>query len=282
MINCPDNCEKKHVKVKNINYVDIYDCLICNHRLAEIDKSTEHLKENYDDAYFFEGGVGGYPNYYMESELLHSRGKRYSLILKKLGIKNGKILDVGAAAGFILKGFIDDGWQGEGIEPNKTMVDFANVNMGVKVSQSSLEEFESDEKFDCISLIQVIAHFYDLEKAILKLNSLIKDGGYLLIETWNRNSITARIFGWKWHEYSPPTVIHWFTRKDLVTYLENAGFKLIKKGRLMKKINSGHAKTLILEKISNKLLRKLIKFIPEKINLIYPSEDLFYIILKKI
>ena len=130
-------------------------------------------------------------------------------------------------------------------------------------------------------MIQVIAHFYDLEKAILKVSSMLKENGHLLIETWNRDSITARLFGWKWHEYSPPTVIHWFTKKDLIRYLEQAGFKLIKRGRMLKKICAAHAKSLILEKTSNKFLRKIVNLIPGKFNFIYPSEDLFYLILKK-
>ena len=123
MINCSENCKEKHIFKKKMNNCDIYDCPICNHRLVHIEKSPEHAKKNYDDAYFFEGGVGGYPDYYKESELLSERGVRYAKLLKKRGIKEGKVFDVGAAAGFILKGFVEQGWQGEGIEPNKTMVD---------------------------------------------------------------------------------------------------------------------------------------------------------------
>jgi SAM-dependent methyltransferase len=281
MINCPENCNKHHKFRIKINDYDIYDCLICNHRFAYIDKNEGHTTVNYTDSYFFEGGTGGYPDYYRESEILYRRGQKYAKILSKNHVKPGRILDVGAAAGFVLKGFIDQGWTGEGIEPNKTMVEYANNELGVNVTQSSLEHFETKENFDCISLIQVIAHFYDLEKALFKITSLLKKDGYLLIETWNRDSITAKIFGWKWHEYSPPTVIHWFTRIDLIRYLENSGFRLVKKGRLLKKINSGHAKSLILEKVSNKILKKILNLIPNRINIIYPSEDLFYLLLQK-
>jgi SAM-dependent methyltransferase len=277
----PMNCDEKQIKVNSINGCEIYDCTVCGHRYADIERHPEHVNANYDDKYFFEGGAGGYPDYYKESELLYKRGQKYAKILEKNQVKNGKILDVGAAAGFILKGFISQGWQGEGIEPNKTMVEYANNNLGVKVIQSSLEEYNTDEKFDCVSMIQVIAHFYDMENVMQKLLTLLNDNGYLLIETWNRKSITARIFGLNWHEYSPPTVIHWFSRKGLIKYLENAGFKLIKKGRVLKKINSGHAKSLILEKVSNKFLRKMINLIPGKLNFIYPSEDLFYLLLQK-
>jgi hypothetical protein len=42
---------------------------------------------------------------------------------KKSRDKNGKILDIGADAGSILEGFVDEGWDGIGIEPNKAVVD---------------------------------------------------------------------------------------------------------------------------------------------------------------
>ena len=281
MINCPEDCNKYHTKVKNLNGFDIYDCSICDHRFAKIDKVPQHVIRNYGDAYFLEGKNGGYPNYLAESDILIQRGQKYSNILKKQNIKEGKLLDVGAAAGFILKGFISEGWEGEGIEPNKTMAKYAKTQLGLNVSQSSLEEFESENKFDCITLIQVAAHFYDLDLVVKKLNNLLNDGKYLLIETWNRNSITAKFMGWNWHEYSPPTVIHWFSIDSLVKIFQQNNFTLIKKGRLLKKINVEHALSLLSEKFNSAIIRKMAKLIPNKLNVLYPSEDLFYIILKK-
>jgi len=241
----------------------------------------QHVLDNYKDSYFFDGGTGGYPNYLLESDLLFQHGKKYARILKKAGIRVGNLLDIGSAAGFILKGFNSEGWNGVGIEPNETMVKYAQNELGLKVNHSSLEEYESEEKFDCITLIQVIAHFYDFDKVIKKLNSLLKKDGYLLIETWNRDSLTAKLMGWKWHEYSPPTVVHWFSIKSLTEMFRQNNYELVKKGRLLKKINAKHAKTLLSEKIESNYFKKLLKIIPDKVNFIYPSEDLFYLILKK-
>jgi 2-polyprenyl-3-methyl-5-hydroxy-6-metoxy-1,4-benzoquinol methylase len=281
MLNCPQNCNRQHQIIKRVNGIDIYECKICSHRFIKIEDCKKHIEENYDDKYFFSGRTGGYPNYYDESGLLYNRGRKYAQILKKEGIKVGKLLDVGAAAGFILKGFIHEGWDGIGIEPNRTMVNYANNQLKLKIYQSTLEEFEAKEPFDCILLIQVIAHFYELDKAVLKLYSMVKENGIILIETWNRNSITAKLQGWNWHEYSPPTIVNWFTKKELIKYFKDSGFNLIRSGRMLKKINSRHAKALLREKISNKLINKIIQLIPDHLNLIYPSEDLFYLILKK-
>ena len=109
--------------------------------------------------------------------------------------EKGKILDVGAAAGFILQGFIDKGWSGIGLEPNAEIAKTGRDEFGLDIRQGSLENFVTEEKFDLVSMIQVVAHFYEPKKAFENAKNLLNDEGFLLVETWNRESISAKIFG---------------------------------------------------------------------------------------
>lgn len=281
MIDCPSECQKSYKTVKQINDCNIIDCLICGHRFVRIEKPSQHIEQNYNDDYFIGGGDGKYTDYFSESKILYKRGEKYARLLKSLDIQPGKILDVGAAAGFILKAYSDNGWQAVGLEPNKTMARFANEKLGLEVYNSTFEDFESQHSFGCISIIQVVAHFYDLEKAFQKAFDLLKEDGILIIETWNRKSLIAKIFGWKWHEYNPPTVIHWFSPKSLTVFLQKSGFVLIRQGRVFKKINGEHAKNIIINKVKSKMLKRVLNIIPNRMNLIYPFGDLFYLVLKK-
>src|ERR1041384_3040675 len=121
------------------------------------------------------------------------------------------MLDVGAAAGFILKGFIDEGWHGTGLEPNERMAAYGRQHLELDLRCGPLENFDektgekSDEKFDLVSMIQVAAHFYQPRKAFENAARLLAPNGHLLIETWNRGSFSARVLGRHWHEYSPPS-----------------------------------------------------------------------------
>jgi hypothetical protein len=72
--------------------------------------TPKEVNEIYSDDYFFKGGVG-YDDYTLEKEMLIKRGGYYSEKINKY-LKAGKVLDVGAAAGFILKGFENKGWNG--------------------------------------------------------------------------------------------------------------------------------------------------------------------------
>ena len=254
----------------------ILDCVFCKHRFVDIEPKSDHVKNVYDDTYF-NGGMDGYSDYSLEETLLRTRGGEYARKIEKFTDKKGILLDVGAAAGYILQGFIDEGWQGVGLEPNKSIAKFGQDNFNLDIRVGVLENFKDNKRYNLISMIQVIGHLHNPYSAILNTTKLLKDEGLLLIETWNYKSISAKLFGKRWHEYSPPSVLHFFCPTTLDNFLEQFGFEKIKQGRSLKKISGQHAKSLLRHKIGDKFF---LKGIPEKINLIYPSEDLFWALYK--
>lgn len=255
----------------------LHDCTKCLHRFTKIAADEAHVAEVYDDSYFT-GGAAGYSDYLQDAETLTKRGRMYSKIIEKYSGEKGKMLDVGAAAGFLLKGFLQENWHGIGLEPNAEMARFGRENLNLEIEQGSLESFETGEKFDLISMIQVAAHFYAPTKAFEKSFDLLNENGLLLIETWNRESLSARFFGKNWHEYSPPSVLQFFSEKGLSEFLRKIGFVKIAHGRPSKKISGAHAKSLLKYRLGNNFLLNLI---PDKLNFPYPSEDLFWALYQK-
>src|SRR6185369_13364426 len=110
------------------------DCLKCSHRFAGIAVDENHVAEVYDDSYF-NGGGAGYSDYLAEGEMLKRRGQMYAKKLEKFSALKGRVLDVGAAAGFILQGFIDEGSQGSGLEPNEKIAGTGRENFGLDIRQ---------------------------------------------------------------------------------------------------------------------------------------------------
>jgi SAM-dependent methyltransferase len=274
MMSCP-LCNSSSELAFVAKGVDVLDCLSCGHRFAGITADEQHVASVYSDDYF-NGGGAGYTDYSAEAAMLRKRGRYYAEKIAPHS-KPGTMLDVGAAAGYILHGFIDSGWTGVGVEPNAAMADLGKRN-GVDIRQGSLESLDTDERFDLISLIQVAAHLYDPRSAFEKAHSLLRPGGLLLVETWDRSSISARLFGKNWHEYSPPSVLNWFSKDGLTTFLEHIGFERIDGGRPSKKISGGHVRSLLKYRLGDNVLLKLI---PERITFPYPSEDLFWALYKK-
>ncbi len=277
-------CKKSDIKklfYKN-NYW-ICACNTCDHRFVEFQNSPDHVKHVYDDVYFQDGGAG-YPDYLGEQNILIKHGQRYARLLSQF-MKPGEVLDVGAAAGFILKGFVNSGWLGMGIEPNQKMTAYGKMTFGLNIVAEPLEEFSSDHQFDLINMIQVIAHFYDLRKALQKSTTLIKADGCILIETWNKDSWLAKFLKSNWHEYNPPSVLNFFSPVSLRTIMAQFGFHQVAVGRPLKWISGRHAKSVIKYNLKTsrftQLAADLVNVMPDQLTIPYPSADLFWALFKK-
>ena len=209
------------------NGYNILRCKNCGHLFAEITISPAKVNEIYSDNYFF-GATAGYPDYTSEKDVLIERGENYADLIKNFTIP-GRVLDIGSAAGFILKGLENCGWQGIGIEPNCSMAKYGRNVVGVNIINSTLETVDFDEKFDLAVMIQVIAHLNNPNDSIGKIYNYLKPGGHILIETWNKDSITAKLFGKYWHELFPPFVINYFSKITLNLLMTKNGFSLVSK-----------------------------------------------------
>lgn len=254
----------------------IADCPSCQHRFLANPLSDTHLASVYDDSYFF-GGGDGYDDYLKESDLLRAQGQRYGQILAAHA-EPGRVLDVGSAAGFLQAGLADAGWRTQGLEPNRSMVEHARSALGLDATVGSLESPPDWPPFDAICMIQVIGHFYDLSRALASAARLTRPGGLCLIEYWRRESWIARLLGTRWHEYSPPSVVHWFTRDSLDRLMAQNGFTAITAGSPKKYISGRHAKSLLSHKLAQlpmgRTLAASTALIPEKARFRYPSFDL--------
>jgi SAM-dependent methyltransferase len=268
----------------------IRDCRACGHRFAGFQTATNHVEDIYGDDYFHGGGAG-YPDYTAEARLLTTAGWRYGKLLKRY--ESGgtschrppddvrRLLDIGAAAGFLLQGYTQAGWHGEGIEPNRNMAEYAKRELGQTVHAGTLETVSLMGTFDAVSWVQVLAHLPDPMESFRIADSLTNPGGLWLIETWNSASRTARLLGEAWHEYSPPSVLHWWTPAVLKRTLAPLGYRLRGTGFAQKWIGLGHAQSLVEHKYGNGLPTKIARLFPKSWKVPYPSEDLFWAIYQK-
>jgi len=254
----------------------------CHHRYIDSPTFVDHINQVYSDEYF-NGAPAGYPDYLEEAQILISHGVKYGSILNKY-TSPGTLLDVGTAAGFILKGLLESGWHGVGLEPNSTMADYGRNHLDLQIETGCLEQFSSSRLFDLVSMVQVIAHFNDIRKALQNAADATKSGGYWLIETWDRESWIARCVGRHWHEYSPPSVLHWFSRAGLNMLVSQFGFREVAQGRISKFLNGAHAKSIVghnLKNIRLDWLRRVLNNVPDHLVIPYPSFDLFWILFQK-
>src|SRR5262249_60276142 len=80
---------------------------------------------------------------------------------------------------------------GQGIEISRAACEQA-WQRGLKVFHGTLDEFETDDRFDLVFMSHVIEHVLDPVATVAKIRSLLKPGGVLYLETPNVGAPDAR------------------------------------------------------------------------------------------
>jgi len=139
-----------------------------------------------------------------------------------------KVLDVGCADGGLLYELsLDKKFDCYGIEPIKYIADIA-INKGLKVSCSTLENYECDnEYFDLIIMNHVIEHLPNPEEVMKKIFKLLKKDGYFCGETPCSDALEKFIFLKYWAIYHLPRHLTFFSTKLMIKFLQKFGFKEI-------------------------------------------------------
>ncbi len=257
----------------------IVECGACGHRCVAMDIPDDHVRRVYGPEYF-KGGKAGYADYLDEAALLKARGQFYGEVLRGFLPPGARVLDVGCAAGLVADGVRLCGYEVEGVEPSPGMAAHARDRLGLTVHVRRFEDFVADRPYDAVLMLQVLAHFVLPAAAVRTAAAALRPGGLLVIETWDRESRTARLFGRFWHEYSPPSILHWFRRVEVRALCSRCGFSRVGGGRPRRRVALTHAVSLLGHSLgvpdAGFATARLLARLRMTAAIPYPGDDLFY------
>jgi 2-polyprenyl-3-methyl-5-hydroxy-6-metoxy-1,4-benzoquinol methylase len=141
--------------------------------------------------------------------------------------ESGRILDIGAAAGFFLKVAKEAGWETFGIEPSRYLSDYGNKNYGLKIHCGTVETTSKfDKPMDVVTLWDVLEHTFSPKDILTRCNRYLKNGGYVVINYPNIGNWMARLAGRKyWFILS--VHLYYFTPKTIAQMLKETGFEVV-------------------------------------------------------
>ncbi|MFX0186789.1 MAG: class I SAM-dependent methyltransferase [Candidatus Hodarchaeota archaeon] len=160
-----------------------------------------------------------YPNY------LRIRRLWKSILFIPKYKKNGKILDIGCAYGGFLYKLKKLGWEVKGIELSEEAVEYCINNYKLNVEKVSIEEYQTDEKFDIIYLRNVLEHIESPKKALTKIVSFLKPEGLLIISLPDFSGLEVRLFKKYSYCLQLPFHLYHFTPNTLDNYLKLVGLE---------------------------------------------------------
>jgi 2-polyprenyl-3-methyl-5-hydroxy-6-metoxy-1,4-benzoquinol methylase len=192
------------------------------------------LAEIYDSSYFRSGvadtGGQGYRDYVRDEEL-HREIARRRLERLEHFVPSGRVLDVGAAAGFFVAEAARRGWDARGIDISAEMVQWGRGRLGVELDQQTLAELEAESgSFDVVTMWDYIEHALDPREDLLRARDLLGPSGVIALSTGDAASLTAKVSAGRWHLLTPRHHNYFFTAGSLRLLLRGLGFEVVYEG----------------------------------------------------
>jgi SAM-dependent methyltransferase len=190
------------------------------------DQST--ATSNFSAGYFAGDDTAGYADYVADEAIHRRNARRHLRRAARAGARPpGTLLEVGCAAGFLLDEARCAGWDVHGVDVAAEMRTAA-TGLGVPVADTVGATGLGPASVDLAVLNQVLEHVADPGALLDELAGLVRPGGLLTIETWDRSSALARALGPRWQQVSPPSVLWLFGRSDLAGLLAQHGFRPVR------------------------------------------------------
>jgi SAM-dependent methyltransferase len=135
-----------------------------------------------------------------------------------------RILDVGGGTGEISGSFVTHGGAASAfvVDPDPASIEAAR-SRGLKGFAGTIEEFETEDRFDLVMMLNLIEHVADPVAVLGKAASLLAPGGLIWLQTPNFRALDAKVFRHRnWAGYHCPR--HWaiFNEPGLRRALERA------------------------------------------------------------
>ncbi len=149
--------------------------------------------------------------------------KRCVSIVEKYAPR-GKLLDVGAAAGFFVKAAKDAGWDALGVEPCRWLAEYGEKRLNVKVIPLTLAQAHfPDESFDLVTMWDVLEHVPDPYEELREVFRILRPNGLLVVNFPDVGTWQAKLAGKNWWFFLSVHLTY-FTQKTLTAMLGKTGF----------------------------------------------------------
>jgi len=143
--------------------------------------------------------------------------------------RRASILEIGANIGILLNYFKGKGYSVCGIEPNVWCANFARKKFGLNVYASDLIAAKFNrESFDAVVMLHVIEHLQNPNVELKEIHRILKDGGYLVVETPSFDSLSFKLLRHRERSIRCTGHLFFFTLSTLKLLLEKNGFQVKK------------------------------------------------------
>lgn len=145
--------------------------------------------------------------------------------LASMGVRSGRLLDVGCSWGPLLAAARDRGFTPFGIEVTRRAVEYAVFTLGLPVADVDVDALDAPAgTFGAVTMIHSLEHLPRPRPALAKVHALLAPGGVLLGRVPNFASACSTRLADHWHWLDPNVHYVHYTPDTLRAHLTSTGF----------------------------------------------------------
>ena len=176
---------------------------------------------------YFKGGAVGYLDYVADEDV-HRNSARNRLDALERVVPRGRLLDVGAAAGFFVDEARARGWDASGIDISEQMVEWGTRTLSAALERATLATSgRPAASLDALTMWDYLEHSLDPAADLGRAHHLLRPGGVLALSTGDAATFVARLSGSRWHLLTPRHHNFFFTAETLSRLLAQSGFEVV-------------------------------------------------------
>jgi 2-polyprenyl-3-methyl-5-hydroxy-6-metoxy-1,4-benzoquinol methylase len=145
-----------------------------------------------------------------------------------------RVLDVGCGHGHFAALLQRAGYQVVGVDIDGQALEYAARHYGLSTSQGELPRLTLDGRFAAITLLSSLEHMANPFEVLRATAPLLETDGVLIVSTPRGDGLIPRMSRRLflpalrvWEFLSPPSHLHYFTRRSLTAMLKRAGFSSV-------------------------------------------------------
>jgi SAM-dependent methyltransferase len=210
---------------------DIVQCPECGLLFRAALPTRSDLIEIYSSGYFFqtdsETKGQGYLDYVADEQSHRASARRRLDLIERNVDGRGRILDVGAAAGFFVDEARSRGWDALGVDVSEAMVEWGQRQLHVPLVRGEIDGLSiGPESLDVVTMWDYIEHSRDPSGDLRAVHRLLRPAGLLALSTGDVGAPAARLTGSRWHLLTPRHHNFFFSRRTLGKLLGTSGFTI--------------------------------------------------------
>lgn len=150
---------------------------------------------------------------------------------RRLGLppQQVRVLDVGCGPGFFLQECVAMGMAARGIEPSAHAVRYARDELKLDVRALTPESLDPQERYDVVTLWEVLEHVPDPLWTLRRLRPHLSDGGMIWVAAPNLSALQRRVQGKNFYNLLNKSHLTHFDRRTLAATLRRAGFRDVRR-----------------------------------------------------